>query len=150
MIIQFLCLYSDWQDVSAHRQNAGLTLVHRAHCRREPVLRKRCRDVCAFHQCAQQFNLSRREKHRLALITAQFHQVLKVNQRSQQPLGPPVKLHPLIKEKGFPPRGYNMSRVQPVHYEPPVPSGFCYGSTTRYQSQNDAEQSQMQFKGDLL
>lgn len=41
----------------------------------EFVLRTRRSGAWVFHQCMQQFNLSRREKHRLALITAQFRQV---------------------------------------------------------------------------
>lgn len=113
--------------------------MHHPCCRPEPDLR-----ICSVKKTPRHLGVSSM-RAAIQLVMAGKTQIsnnnglvpsgawvrLQVNQRSQQPLGPPVKLHPLIKKAGFPRHSYNVSCVQPVHYEPPVPSSFCCSSTTR-------------------
>lgn len=63
------------QTLSGASRPRAPALVAVRSWRWEFVLRTRRSGAWVFHQCVQQFNLSRREKHRLALITAQFRQV---------------------------------------------------------------------------
>lgn len=111
---------------------AAAALAGAQSWRWEFVLRTRRSDAWVFHQCVQQFNLSRREKHRLALITAQFRQVpgrgWKWTSSCTATPGSSATLHPLIKETVFLQRSYNVSRVQPVHYKPLLPSSLLCGS----------------------
>lgn len=92
--------------------------------------KRRGGDAWVFHQCTRQFNLSQRGKKTQISINNGSVPSGAPGEAESEPAraatpGPPVTLHPLIKEPVFLRRGYNVSCVQPLHYAQPLPSSFC-------------------------
>lgn len=97
--------------------------------------KRRGGDAWVFHQCTRQFNLSQRGKKTQISINNGSVPSGAPGEAESEPAraatpGPPVTLHPLIKEPVFLRRGYNVSCVQPVHYAPPLPSSSCCRTVT--------------------